>query len=252
MPPTILVRPFQESLIESGRVTSNDNLMVRFQGMDFESQIESDDVVTVKWNIQWEIMLTLRDLRGHHAAMQTIETILFLLTDYHPIYSSRGMTPRGVDYTEFDEDMFRYWSIRFDVEADVCETPYCDPWEAAPKELLCVDDCTMFLGLNTDGEYNICWRRYQKPGENKWRYYNACGQREGDEQIGCWFADGTMLNRDYGNSIEGIKASLNGPPVPGIDFPFEFTIGLWRNTPDNFPAPDPEGFQGPIITKSDI
>jgi hypothetical protein len=246
MPPTVLVRPFQESHIESGRVVTADNLFVRFQGIKFESTIESNDDIAVRWRVDFEIMMVLRDLRGHHAATQTIETILFLLTGYCPLYTSRGLVPRNVDYTEFDEDKFRYWSLRFDCELEICEQPYENPWEAVPKEVACLDDCTKWLGLNQNEEYNICWSRYQKPGDDKYYYYNHCSQREGDNERGCWFADGTKLNYDYGRNPNGIKAGLDGPPVPGVDYPWDINLGVFRNVADELGNRDPIGKIGEV------
>ena len=260
MPPTVLVRPFEESLLESGRTFSNDNVIVRFQGLDFDSLIESDDVIEVDWTIQWEIMLILRDLRGHHAAFQLIETILFLLTDYKPVYSDRGMVPRSAEFTESDENDFRYFSIRFDHELSICERPYCDPYESVPAEVKCLDDCTKWLGLNEEEEYNICWRRYKKPGEDKYRFYNFCGQREGDEIENRWFAEGTYLHKDYGgdgfwidelgNFLTPEQAAQNpnarwrdlrngiiyGPSGPRPRSKFFFNVGLWRNTEFDLPS----------------
>lgn len=239
MPPTILVRPFQESLVEAGKVFSNDNVIVRFDGMGFDPLIESRDVISIDWNITFEIMLCLRDFRGHHAAYQLIETILFLLTEYVPIYANKAFVPRSAGFTDYDDNAFRYFSIKFETVVDYCERPYLDPREAVPAEVKCIDDCTQWLGLNQEEEYNICWRRYKKPGEDKYRFYNGCGQREGDEIENRWFAQGTSQNNLYGRNPDGIITGPNGPGEPSV----KVNLGLWRNEPDELPARRLDGLQ---------
>lgn len=187
MPPTILVRPFEESLIESGRVFSNDNILVKFVSIDTEPTVESEDEIVHKWKVTFEIMLLLRDLRGHHPALQLIETVMMLLTNYNVLTSSRALAPRNARWTEYDENKFRYWSIMCDYEMETCMPTYMDPFEPIPPELRCVDPDCMWTGFNENGDINTCWRRYRKPGENKWRHYNSCSQKPGDETRNVYF-----------------------------------------------------------------
>lgn len=246
MPPTLLVRPFEESLIQSGRVTVIDNVLVKFSSIELDPIFQSEDLISVKWRITWEIMVVLRDLRGHHSAYQLLETILFLLTDYKPIYASRPIAPRVVAFTEYDENKFRYWSITMDHMVEPCHRWYHDQFEPAPLEAICAsrNENQQWLGLNADGQYNICWSRYQKPGENFYRYYNSCSQREGDEIDNVWFPDGPGRPGSGG----GGNGGTYGPGGPGDvifdengNIRLDIDISLWRNTTENLGEKDPKG-----------
>ena len=269
MPPTILVRPFEESLIESGRVTSNDNILVKFIDVTTDATIESEDDIALKWKVTFEIMLILRDLRGHHPALQLIETIMMLLTGYNVLTSSRAIVPRNAKWTEYDENKFRYWSIMCDYEVEACNPTYMDPFEPIPPELRCIDEDCMWTGFNENGDINTCWRRYRKPGEKKWRHYNACSQKKGDETRNVYFDtdfspfgsrtpefdDRYALEQflrenpnyeryntpSYTVEYPGIGEVTIFGRVPAP--PVEVNIGLFRNTAD-------DGFY-PLGTKSD-
>lgn len=259
MPPTILVRPFEESLIESGRVTSNDNILVKFIDVTTDATIESEDDIALKWKVTFEIMLILRDLRGHHPALQLIETVMMLLTGYNVLTSSRAIVPRNAKWTEYDENKFRYWSIMCDYEVEACNPTYMDPFEPVPPELRCIDKDCMWTGFNENGDINTCWRRYQRPGEDFYRHYNACSQKPGDETRNVYFDTDFSpfgsrtpefddrigeLNTDtpfYLVEYPGIgEVTIFGRiPTP----PVKVNVGIFRNT-----APD--GFY-PLGTKSD-
>lgn len=183
IPPTLLVRSFDNDIEANGRVISTDNLVIRMTGIDFISVTETKDNIDQHWNVSFEVMLITRDFRGHHAIFPLMETIIFLLSGYKPVASARGIVPRGAKYTDFNNNSFHYWSMTFDCEIHCHSNWYIDSLEPVPKDVRCMEkSCdNLWQGLSTDNEYNICWRRYQKPGEEFFRFYNSCSQRPGDE-----------------------------------------------------------------------
>lgn len=267
MPQTILVRPFEESLLESGRVFSNDNILVKFTGIDTDSTVESVDEIVHKWKVSFELMCILRDLRGHHPAYQLIETIMMLLTNYNVLTSSTSIAPRSAKYTEYDENKFRYWSISLDYEVEPCSPTYMDPYEPVPPELRCVDSDCQWTGFNENGDINVCWRRYKKPGEDKYRHYNSCSQNPGDEvrniYFGTEYGETGPRSPEFthdGKPIYGGRnpALIPSPPQRTVFFPgfgdvtilgriplppVEVNLGIYRNTPET-------GFY-PIATRAD-
>jgi hypothetical protein len=241
MPPTVLVRPFEESLEETGKVFSNDNIIVKFTSIDPESTIESEDEIVQKWRVSFEIMLILRDLRGHHPAYQLMETILMLLTGYKVLGASRGIAPRSAKWTEKNENSYRYWSIIFEYEIETCMPTYMDPFEPVPKELRCIDSDCKWTGFNHEGNINVCWRRYQKSGEDKFRYYNACSQKPGDEIRNYYFdkpfgCPGSPTP-EYDENDDIPTTIVEFPGVGPVEWisriplsPIKINIGLYRNT----------------------
>ena len=214
MPPTLLVRPFTEDVMETGRTINVDNLILKFNGINYESTFESEDDIAQKWIVTFELMFILRDLRGHHSALQLFETVSHLLTNYRVLHSSRPIAPRNLSWNQQDDNDFRYWSMTFDYEIEPCRPTYSNEYEAVPKEFRCLSkDGCQWTGVNDNGVTNTCWRRYVKPGdENNFRYYNGCSQKEGDEETNTFF--GTQ----YGCS--------------GIQLPdkFDIDIAVWRST----------------------
>lgn len=222
IPPTILTRSFETDIENEGRVTSNDNIMVRITSVDFIPVSETKDNMDHHWNVSFEIMVIARDFRGHHAILPLIETILFLLSGYKPVNCARAIAPRGVKQVDYDKNSFRYWSLSFDCQIQCHGSWYIDAIEPVPKPVRCMEaSCdSLWLGINETNEYNICWKRYRNPGEDFYRFYNSCSQRPGDE-IENIFNDITYGEDGPG----GVHPWLDPDGTRGVAISF----GLFRN-----------------------
>lgn len=242
MPPTLLVRSFDSDIEANGRVISTDNIVVRMVGIDYVSVNETKDDISQLWNVSFEIMLITRDFRGHHAIFPLIETITFLLSGYRPVLCARAVAPRAAKYTDFNNNSFHYWSLTFDCEIHCHNSWYIDSLEPVPQKVLCMEEScdNLWQGLNNNNEYNICWRRYIKPGENFFRFYNSCSQRPGDE------IENIFNDKPYG--VDGPKGSLPHLDDRENSIPRGVAInfGLYVNAAGNIGDKDVKGKVGDL------
>lgn len=212
MPPSLNVRPYAEALRDAGTTTSVDNLTVRFKNTTYMTDSYNKDSFSLRATHSWEVMLEIRDLRGHTPILQLLPTITFLLSGLD-VGTNKPLRPTNSSWAQFDENNFRIYTMGFSHEELVCAMPYYDPYEAPPE----CDDC--FNGV-TDRGVNICWRREYDRSAGRTRFFNYCAREEG------------ITPGDYPRRK------------------FRINVGIWRNTADvidGMRSKDPRGVPFAVI-----